>query len=137
MAPTKKRRRRLGAATTEFALVIPIFFTFILSMVEFGRGLMVINLLQHSARTGCRSGIISGSSTSDITTTASDAMKNQGLKNVTVTVKVNGAANDASTAVTGDRVTVIVSAPIASNTWLPVGSFIKGSLSGQYTLARE
>lgn len=129
--------RRLGATTTEFAMVIPIFFTFILAMVEFGRGMMVINLLQHSARTACRFGIISGTSTSDIRTAATNAMKGQGLKDVTVTVKVNDSEKDSKNSATGDRITVQVSAPIAPNTWLPVGRFIKGSLSGQYSLARE
>lgn len=137
MSSTLRRRRRVAATTTEFALVIPIFFAFILAMVEIGRGMMVINFMQHGARTACRSGIASGISTSAIQNTALDAMRDQGLKNITVTVKVNGEQKDASSAVSGDRITVVVSAPIASNTWLPVGRLIKGSVSGQYTLARE
>lgn len=136
MKRTKKRIRR-GAATVEFAMVAMVFFVFVFAMVEFGRGMMVINLLQHTARTACRYGIVPSTSTAEITAAANDALKDQGLSDVSIVVKVNGVAGETKTASTNDRITVVVSAPVASNSWLPLPRFLQGSLSGQFSLTRE
>lgn len=133
-----RRPPRRGAATVEFAVVIPVFFVFILAMIEFGRGLMVTNSLQNAARAACRFGVPGGVSTSEIKDAATTALANQGVNHVSITVQVQGSTStDAKDAVSNDRITVIVSAPIASNTWLPGANFVKGSLSGRFTLPRE
>jgi len=47
-----KRHRRRGAAAVEMALVLPIFFTVVLGIIEFGRAMMVSQLMATSAREG-------------------------------------------------------------------------------------
>jgi hypothetical protein len=54
-----------------------------------------------------------------------------------VTVQVNNAAADCATAQAGDEITVIVSVPVSSVTWVPGGTFLPGTLNAQYTLLRE
>ena len=136
---TARRRdpSRRGASTVEFAIVAPILFTVVLGIIEVGRGLMAIHLLNNAARAGCRVGVIEGKATSDISTTVTNVLSAQGMTAEGVTVEVNDGSADASTAQAGDEITVIVSIPASKVTWVPGGSYLRGNLSGQYTLRRE
>jgi hypothetical protein len=61
----------------------------------------------------------------------------QGIKGEVATVQVNDNTADAATARAGDEITVVVTVPVASVTWLPGAQFLKGSMGGRYTLRRE
>jgi Flp pilus assembly protein TadG len=137
--PFQRRPRafRHGASVVEFAIVIPIFFLFILALIEIGRGMMVTNLVHNAARAGCREGILPNKADNDITTAVDAALSGQGLKGRTITIKVNDTVANASTAQSKDEVTVVVSVPVTQNTWLPFAGSITGNLVGQYTLTRE
>jgi Flp pilus assembly protein TadG len=137
-APSHSRRyRRRGAHLVEFALVAPLFFLFVLTLIDIGRGMMATSLLANAARAGCRTGVLPGKANSDIQTAVTQAFSGQGMSGTTVTVMVNGTVANASTANTKDLVTVSVTAPIANVTWMPGVWFVKGTLSGQYSLERE
>jgi Flp pilus assembly protein TadG len=138
--PTPARRkpsRRGGAAAVEFAIVAPVLFAVVLGIIEIGRGLMVIHLLNSAARAGCRAGVIEGKATSDINTAVTNVLSAQGMTAEGVTVQVNDGSADASTAQAGDEITVIVSIPASKVTWVPGASYLRGTLSGQFTLRRE
>jgi Flp pilus assembly protein TadG len=128
---------RRGTTTVEFALVIPVFFLFVLGLVEVGRGFMACHLLTHAARVGCRQGILQSQTTATITTAVTDKLTSQGITGATTTVQVNGVVADASTANSNDDITVIVSVPVADITWVPVSRFLQGNITGQYTLRKE
>lgn len=130
-------RNRRGGLTVELAVVAPIVFLIILGIIEVGRGLMVVHLLNDAAQAGCRQGIIEGKSTSDIKTKVVDALNRAGVSGETATVQVNDGSADASTAVVGDEITVIVQVPISKVSWVPVPRFLTGTLQGQYTMRRE
>jgi Flp pilus assembly protein TadG len=132
-----KRTPRSGTTTVEFAVVIPVFFVFVLGLVEVGRGFMASHLLTNAARAGCRQGILQSQSTSTITTAVNALLSRQGIQGATTTVQVNGVVADASTAKSNDDITVIVSAPVSSLTWVPVMHYLQGNITGQYTLRRE
>jgi Flp pilus assembly protein TadG len=128
---------RLGTTTVEFAVVISVFLLFVMGLVEIGRGFMASHLLTNAARVGCRQGILQSQSTATITTAVNTVLSSQGVEGAITTVQVNGAVADASTAKSNDDITVIVSAPVASLTWVPVSKYLQGNISGQYTLRRE
>lgn len=129
--------KRPGTTVVEFAVVISAFMVLVLGMVEFGRGFMVIHLLTNAARAGCRQGVLEGQSTATITTAVNARLTGAGIQGATTSVQVNGVVADASTALANDDITVVVSVPVASVTWLPVDRFLTGNLTGQYTLRRE
>jgi Flp pilus assembly protein TadG len=137
--PPQPRRpsARPGAAAVEFALVGSVFFLVVLGTVEVGRALMVQHQLTYAARVGCRVGILPGKSNSDITTATVNALTSQGVSGESVTVQVNDGTGDAANAQSGDEITVLVSIPVGSVTWVPFPRYVSGSLSGQYTLRRE
>lgn len=128
---------RKGTTALQFAVVAPAFFALIFGLIEISRGFMAVHLVTNAARQGCRQGILANTSTQSITTVVNNLLTSQGIQGSTTTVQVNGASADASTANSNDQITVIVSAPVSSVTWVPGASFLKGSITGQFSLRRE
>ncbi len=133
------RGRRRGTAALEFAIVGPLVILFFFGAVELGRGAMLIHLLNNAARSGCRNGVVEGTSTATIKSAANSALSSEGISGATVAVKVNDGTADASTAQAGDEITVSISVPVSSVSWLPFAKFFSGTtqIIGQYTLNRE
>ena len=63
---------------------------------------------------GCRTAILPGKATSDVSTAVSGYLSAFSLSSATTTVKVNGTVADASTANRTDVITVTVSIPVSS-----------------------
>jgi len=57
--------RRRGTTAVEFAVILPILFTFIFGIIEYGRVQLVSNLLKTACRSGARYGATEGISTTD------------------------------------------------------------------------
>jgi Flp pilus assembly protein TadG len=133
----RARNERLGATSVELALIIPVLLAAILGIIEVGRGLMAIHLLNNAAQAGCRTGIISGKATSDISTAVNSALTAAGISGDSVTVTVNDGSADASSASTGDEITVKVTVPVTSVSWVPGLKYLSGTLQGQYTMRRQ
>ena len=129
---------RTAAAAVEFAFIAPVLFTVVLGIIEFGRAMMVLEILNNAARSGCRAAVLSGSDNSAVDTAITSGLSGSGISGTTTTIKVNGTVANASTATTGDTVTVSVSVPADSVSWLPVTHFITGStLTGSVAMRRE
>ena len=140
MGQTRDRsfKTRRGAATVEFAVVAPLLFAVILGIMEFGRGMMVAEMVTGAARAGCRAASLSGASTSSATTVISNNLT--GISGTTVLMTVNGVTEDVNKAVSGDTIAVTVSVPYNSITWLPTASssYMSGlTLTGSATMCRE
>ena len=58
------RKTRRAAAVVEFAVVAPVLFLLVFGMIEFGRMVMVQQVLTNASREGARVGILDGSTTS-------------------------------------------------------------------------
>jgi Flp pilus assembly protein TadG len=122
----------------EFALLAPLLFTLVLGIIELGRAIMVTDQLNSAARDGCRTGVLAGSASSDITSAVNSALSSTGIQGVSVAVLVNETAADASTAVTGDSISVQVTVPAASVAWLPFQRFLKnGATLGSTVVMRR
>jgi Flp pilus assembly protein TadG len=135
------RQRRPGAATTivEFAMVAPVFFLFVLGIIEIGRACMVTELLTEAARRACRQGVIEGTNSSSIQQAAVNYLSSVGINSETVNVFVNDApagSTNVQSMPAYTEITVVVNVPIANVTWTPLW-FVTGNLSGQYTMRRE
>jgi Flp pilus assembly protein TadG len=131
------KKRRQGGSTVELPFVAPIVLFMFLGVVELGRALMVIHLLNNAAEAGARVGVIEGKSSANITTTVNGALTAVGISSDTVSVTANDGSADASTAQAGDEITVKVSVPVGSVSWVPGMRYLSGSLQGQYTMRRE
>ena len=108
-------------------MVLPIFFLAILAMVEFGRAMMVGQLVTNAAREGARRAILPGSDRAEVETHITDFLRDAGSIDpgaVTVTMTVEpGPTRDGRPptglldADSGDRVTVDVSVPWDEASW--------------------
>lgn len=135
------RSARRGAAVVEMALVAPLLFTLILCTIEFGRAVMVANILTMAAREGARAGCVPGSANSEVTAAVNNELTGGGIPTgqVTTTIQVDAVTKDVSTAAVGSKVSVAVSVPVSAVTWLPSSFFLSSTakLSGQAVMRRE
>lgn len=65
---SKQQASRNGAALVEAAMVLPIFFLAIVGIVEFGRGMMVSQMVTNASREGARQAVLDGSTNAAIRT---------------------------------------------------------------------
>lgn len=120
--------------TVEMALVAPVFFLFVLGVVEFTRAMMVQALLTNAAHLGARAGIIDNSQQSDVANAVNNYLSAGGITGATTSVS----PNPPSSAGYGQFVTVTVSVPYASVSWLPSPTYLRSaSLNAASTMRRE
>ena len=120
---------RRGTAAVEMAMVLPVFVIAMLGIIELGRGIMVCQLLENASREGARMAILDNTTNAQVTSAAQTFMQNAANiapSNVTVSINVAG-SNSAplSSANPGDLITVTVSVPFSSVSWLPP-NYLKG-----------
>jgi Flp pilus assembly protein TadG len=122
------------------AFVAPVFFLLVLGIFEFGRALMVGELLTEAARRGCRQGVIEGTSSAAIKQTVSDYLTSVGINGASAGVSVNDQPVDqvdVQSYPAYTEITVIVTVPASSVSWVPTW-FLSGlTLQGQFTMRRE
>jgi Flp pilus assembly protein TadG len=136
--------KRRGTAATEFAIVCPILALVLMGMIELSRGIQVKVMLSDAARKGCRTGIQRDKGNADITTDCTNIMTDNnldstkfnpsaGLGSITITVTdPNGnSLADSLDAPSGSIVSVQVSIPVASTTWVPSVFLSTGSLESE------
>jgi Flp pilus assembly protein TadG len=115
-------RRRRGAAVVEFAIVVPIFFLMVFGMLEFGRMIMVHQLLTGAAREGARQAVVNGATADDVEQTVRDYLTATSVDGQEATVSVTP---DLATADTGVKVTVETGIKFEKVSWLPAPFFLR------------
>ena len=136
----RNRRPGVGASAVEFAVVAPVFFMIVLGLIEMGRACMVLEQLTEAARRACRVAVVDGTSSATVKQTAVDYLTAVGIQGETAGVSINDAPVDTVEAMnmpSYTEITVVITIPVGSCTWLPGGLFLSGTLSGQYTMRRE
>lgn len=126
----KDTGRRRGAALVEFAIVAPVFFLIILGIVEFGRMLMVQQILTNASREGARRAIVEGVTQSEVETQVNNYLSNASISGATVTVN----PGDLSNLGFGDNVTVSVTVPYDTISWTGSPWFLGGKTLGASTV---
>lgn len=128
------RRARRGAVTVEMAFVAPVFFLFVLGVIEFTRAMMVQALLTNAAHLGARTGIIDNAQESDVDNAVNNYLSSGGISGATTTVTPDPPSN----ATYGQFVTVTVSVPYSSVSWLPGPTYLKSvTLTATSAMRRE
>jgi Flp pilus assembly protein TadG len=137
--------KRDGAAIAEFAFISPILVLVLMGMIELSRGILVKETLSDAARKGCRTGILSTKANADIMQDCIDVMNDNGfdatkfnpngIGSVTISVTdgdgniVNN--NETLDAPSGSIVSVQVSIPVSSTTWVPNVFLRQGSFESE------
>jgi Flp pilus assembly protein TadG len=115
-----------------------VFFLIVLGLIEMCRVLMVCHMLHEASRRGCRAVVVEGTANTDAQTAIDNYLQVNYVNGYSTTVLVNDAVANANTANADDEVTVQISVPISSITWIPGQTyFFSGTVTEQYTLRRE
>jgi Flp pilus assembly protein TadG len=126
-----------GVAAVEFAIVAPLFFLMIFGMIEFGRAIMVQQVLTNAAREGARLAVLDSPTPTHgkVVSTVVAYLNNESLSGATVTIN----PTEPTTAGYGMPVTVTVQIPFSYVSWLPAPWFLKGSttLTASTVMRRE
>ncbi len=111
------RRNRQGAAAVEFAVVAPLFFLMVFGMIEFGRAIMVQQILTNAVREGARVAVLDSPTPTagPVASTVTTYLRNAGISGATVTIS----PAEPTTAGYGAPVTVSVQVPYRNVSWLP------------------
>ncbi len=138
--------RRSGAALVEMAIVLPLFLLVIFSIVEFGRAMMVSQLVTNAARLGSRQAILEGATNASVETAIRTFMQqtcNVKSGDIKITTSIipdadnTDPGNVIADANQGDMITINVSIPFDKVAYIP-GTFLNGkSLVGIATMRRE
>jgi Flp pilus assembly protein TadG len=81
----------------ETALVLPIFFMVVLGVIEFGRAMMVAQLLNNGAREGARLAMMSGTTNTEVETAVKNFISSSvgvAADKISVTITVTPAAGN-------------------------------------------
>lgn len=137
---------RRGAALVEAALVLPVFFMAIVGIVEFGRGMMVTQLVTNTARETARQAILDGSTNASVTNFAKTSLAGAAsaeTADITVNISVapaTGSAasgNQLNTTEAYDLITVEVAIPYDKISFF-TGKYLGGkTLSASATMRHE
>ena len=120
----------------EMALVLPLFLMLVLGIIEFGRAMMVANLVTNSAREGARMAVLDGSTNTDVNNAVKSFLQSaigQGVTttDIDVTITVTAAAgnpdpaNNIANATSRDLITVKVQLPFNKVALIP-GNYLTG-----------
>jgi Flp pilus assembly protein TadG len=101
--------------------VAPIFMLFVFGIIEYGRMVMVQQILTNASREGARVAVLEGSTSTDVTDAVIDycAASRITLGDSNITILVDGSEADPATADTGDPVTVELQVAFRDVSWLP------------------
>jgi hypothetical protein len=128
------RRNRRGAAVVEFAVVAPVFFLLVFGMIEYGRMVMVQQILTNASREGARLAVLDGITSSDVVNSVDSYLAGAGIDGADVTVTTNApVAPDFA-----ESMTVTVEIPFDQVSWLPSPMYLTSyQMTAGTTMRRE
>jgi Flp pilus assembly protein TadG len=126
------RRNRRAAAAVEFAIVAPVFFLLVLGMIEYGRMVMVQQVLTNASREGARAAVLDGADWPEVEALVTSYLTSGSISGATVTKPSNF-----DTAEFGDPMTITVSVPFNQVSWLPSPMYLGGKTLSATTIMRR
>jgi len=113
--------------------VLPLFVVLVFGMIEYGRMVMVQQIITNASREGARRAVLDGATPSTVQAAVTTYLTDAAISGGRTAVDPNP-----TTAASGDPVTVTVTIPFSSVSWLRTPMFLGGtSLSTSTTMRRE
>ncbi len=129
-----RRARRRGAAAVEFALVAIPFLFLVFTMIEFGRYVMIYQILTDAAREGARKAVVESATPAEVEASVNTLLSQCKLSAATVDVS----PDDFTPLWMGDSVTVTVSVSYGDVSWIsPIWIAGSPTLSASSTMKVE
>ena len=129
------RMKRRGASAVEFAVVAPVLFLMIFGMIEYGRLIMVQQIITNASREGAREAVLDGATSTSVTDQVRIYLQGTSIDPNDVAVAFNVAPQ---TATAGNPVTVTLTIDFNQVSWLPGQWFLSNTtMRAQTTMRRE
>ena len=131
---TKHRNQsRSGAAAVEFAIVAPIFLLLVFGIIEFGRVMMVQQVLVNASREGARRAVLESATSAAVVDSVSSYLEAASVdvpeSGISVSPDPAGVSNNRS-------ITVGITVPFARVSWMPPFIY-NGDLEASTTMRSE
>jgi Flp pilus assembly protein TadG len=140
LRPFRRTRPRRGAATVEFAVVVPILMTFVLGIIEIGRLVMVAQMSTNSSREAARYAVQGNCTADEVAAYTRRQLAQAGIPESavrSVTLEYQTTSDGATTAgwmATADPKSLPAGTPVRATvaidydqvSWLPARFFVRG-----------
>ena len=117
----------------EFAVIAPVFFLLVFGMIEFGRMVMVQQVITNASREGARRAVLDGATTPGVEAAVNNYLSSSNINNATIDVDPDPPSN----AGYGEPVTVTVTVGFDEVSWLPTPMFLGGTAMSASTVMRR
>jgi len=119
----------------EFAVVAPVFFLLVFGMIEFGRMIMVQQVITNASREGGRRAVLEGATRTNVLSTVNSYLTSGQVAGNSLRVSIDP---NPATATEGTPITVTVNVSFSDVSWLPTPVFLSGrELRATSTMRRE
>ena len=125
------KAKSTGAATVEFAFVLPIFLLFLFASMDFMRANNLLHTAENAAYEAARRGIVPGSTANDCENTANEILTMMGTRGAQVTVTPDPIQPET------DTVNVAIEIPMNQNGLVATRFFKDRNLTTSMTMSRE
>lgn len=129
------RSKRTGAAVVEFAIVAPLFFLLVFGMIEYGRMVMVQQVITNASREGARRAVLDGATTSEVVAAVEEFLDQASVNGPNLQVRVT--PDPPGTAENGDPVGVTITVPFSDVSWIPSPMYLGGTTLEAKTVMRR
>ena len=124
-------RKQRGAAAVEFAVVAPVFVLLIFGMIEYGRMVMVQQMLTNASREGARRAVLEGATETDVRQVVSDYLTPANIpvttSDITILIGDPAASAPLTSAQFGDPIHIKVGINFGQVSWLPSPMYLSSS----------
>ena len=111
----------------EFAVVAPLFFLLVFGMIEFGRMVMVQQVLTNASREGARLAVLDGTTSSEVATAVNNYLASGRVSGANVDLIAiddqTGTEKTYEQSDYGDSIRVTVAVSFGQVSWLPASFF--------------
>ena len=132
LAVSRHSAPRRGVAAVEFAIVAPVFFLMIIGFLEFGRAMMVQQVLINASRVGVRQAITPGATAAEVEAAVRDYAASVAVPAVVVQV-----APDPGAATAGQMISVTTSVDFGQVSWMTSPWFLGGKTLTASSMMRK
>ncbi|MFT7641721.1 MAG: hypothetical protein ACI9G1_003472 [Pirellulaceae bacterium] len=129
------RKKRRGASVVEFAIVAPMFILLVFGMIEYGRMVMVQQVITNAAREGAQQLALPNGTPSEAQTAVTNYLTGAGFSDIASEIEVNSIPASPES---GMDCTVSMHFPYGEVSWIP-STFLLGdsTLTASSTVRRE
>lgn len=116
-------------------MIAPVLFLLIFGMIEYGRLIMVQQIITNASREGAREAVLDGATSTTVTDQVGEYLLGTSIDPNDVSVAFNIAPQSATA---GDAVTVTLTIDFSDVSWLPGQWFLNNTtMRAQTTMRRE